>query len=105
MNGINLAKSIRLVVCLGLILSISACGGVSASGAAGKYISERNANDYLELKTDGTFLLQGQAHSVSGKYKIEGKQITLILGPDQTARGKLEGKTFVDDAGNRFTKR
>ena len=103
MNGINSAKSIIfVVVCLGFILSISACGSFSA---AGKYISEKNANDYLELKADGTFLLQGQAHSVSGKYKIEGTNITLILDSGQTAGGKLEGKTFVDDAGNRFTKR
>ena len=106
MNGINPAKSIRfLVVCLCLILCISAFGSVSAAGAAGKYISEKNANDYLELKADGTFLLQGQGQSVSGRYKIEGTQITLTLGSGQALRGKLEGKTFVDDAGNRFTKR
>jgi hypothetical protein len=73
--------------------------------AAGKYINEKNANDYIELKADGTFLLQGQAHSVSGKYEIEATQITLTLGSGQAVRGKLEGKTFVDDGGLRWTKR
>jgi hypothetical protein len=76
---------------------------------AGKYINEKNANDYLELKADGTFLLQarrdGQARSVSGKYEIEGTQITLTISSGQPVRGKLEGKTFVDDGGNRWTKR
>ena len=86
-------------------------GNTEAQGvsAAGKYINEKNANDYLELKADGTFLLQerrdGQARSVSGKYEIEGTQITLTIGSGQPVRGKLEGKTFVDDGGNRWTKR
>jgi hypothetical protein len=86
-------------------------GNTEAQGdsAGGKYFNEKNVNDYIELKADGTFLLQerrdGQAHSASGKYEIEGTQITLTVGSGQAVRGKLEGKTFVDDGGNRWTKR
>jgi hypothetical protein len=86
-------------------------GNTEARGVipAGKYINEKNANDYLEFKADGTFLLQERRHDqasrVSGKYEIKGTQITLTIGLGQSVRGKLEGKTFVDDGGNRWTKR
>ncbi len=106
MNDIRLAKSIKFtVLCISLILSISAFSNVSNAGTTGKYISEMTVNDYLELKADGTFLFQGHGQSVSGKYNIEGTIITLMVDSGQAAIGKLERKTFVDDAGNRFTRR
>lgn len=62
----------------------------------GKYVNEGNPSSYLELKSDGTFYLErGFIGGATGKYEIEGKQITLKFDGGMATRGQIEGKTIT----------
>ena len=89
-----------LVLMLVLVTANSACG----NSAAGKYVSEKNPKNYLELKSDGTFFLQEGSLGVTGKYEIEGSQITFKMDMGLASRGNIEGKTLIDKDGDRWTK-
>src|SRR6266436_3381452 len=91
----------RLFVVLILIgLTSFAC----SSGMSGKYVSEKNPKNYVELKSDGTYFLQEGSMGVTGKYEVEGGQITLKTDMGFASRGNIEGKTIIDKDGDRWTK-
>jgi len=98
-------------VALMVLPSISGCEKIKQSSVAGTYVSEKNVKDYLELKADGTFFSQeqtgwgNQTRGMTGKYEIDAGQITLKLESGQAARGKIDGKTIVDNEGIRWTKK
>ena len=75
---------------------------------SGRYVMERNKRAYIEFKSDGTFYVEeyslGMKQSAAGKYQIDGKVITLILGSGSASRGEIEGNTFIDKDGDRWVK-
>ena len=95
-------KMVRLLLCV-CIASVLV-GGCGKIGVAGKYVSEKNQKNYLELKTDGTFFVQEDSMGMAGKYEIDGDTITLKTDMGLASRGKIEGKTVIDNDGDRWTK-
>ncbi|MGE5173706.1 MAG: hypothetical protein ACM3MD_07750 [Betaproteobacteria bacterium] len=88
-----------LVICIGA--ATFACHKVDHTG---KYISEKYSKNYLELKADGTFILQQDPMIMAGKYKIAGDLITLKTDTGFNSIGKIEGKSIIDNDGVRWTK-
>ena len=67
---------------------------------SGKYISEKNSSQYLELKPDGNcFLFIGSA-GVSGSYEVDGTEITLYTG-QSTSKGNIQEGVIIDEEGDR----
>ncbi len=96
-----------LPVLLLLVICISAasfaCHKVNYTG---RYISEQDPTNYLDLKADGTFILQQAPMIVAGKYEIAGGTITLKNDTGFNSYGKIEGRNaIIDNDGVRWTKR
>jgi hypothetical protein len=71
------------------------------SAIFGKYISEKNSSQYLELKPDGNcFLFIGSA-GVTGTYEVDGTEITLYTG-QSTSKGSIQDGVIVDEEGDRW---
>jgi hypothetical protein len=67
----------------------------------GKYIHEKTASNYLELKPDGTcFLFEGSA-GFTGTYELNGSEITLF-GDESTLQAKIQDGVIVDSDGDRW---
>ena len=100
----NRSLIIRLSVLFVALMSLwlTSC---SKSAVYGTYVSENNAKDYTELKSDGTFVAQQGSAGFSGKYKIVGKNITLTLESGQAARGRIDGNTIIDNQGIHWTRK
>ena len=84
-----------------------ACGtGCSNGSVAGTYVSERDRapKDQLTFAANGTFTLEEDGGTVSGTYRVNGRQISLATTRGQTLSGTLEGAIFTDQDGNRWTK-
>lgn len=95
-------QSIILIV---LLCVVSLFGCDSGSSVAGKYLDERNAQEFIELKNDGTFLVhQGNLNS-TGKYTVEGNNIKFVFSSGLTSKGTIMGKTLVGNGEVRWTKR
>ncbi|HSQ58548.1 MAG TPA: hypothetical protein VLM40_22700 [Gemmata sp.] len=75
------------------------------SSIAGKYVSEKNDKDYIELKIDGTFFIQEGSMGQTGTYEIDGDQVTFKVANGAAARGKMEGKTYINQSGERWTRK
>ena len=77
--------------------------GCITGNITGKYISEENSNNYLELYEDGTFFLQ-EDYGVSGTWEQKGKYEIIISTPLQASKGRIEGNTLIDKDGDRWVK-
>lgn len=85
-----------------LAVAILACasGGASpgkAGGVAGKYVSEKNAGNFIELRSDGTFFSQDGDMIIQGKYAIEGSRITFTTDTGFASRGRIEAGVIDRD--------
>ena len=67
----------------------------------GKYISEKNSSQYLELKPDGNCFLFIGSSGVSGYYEVKGTEITLFTG-QSTSKGSIQDGVIVDEEGDRW---
>jgi hypothetical protein len=88
-----------------LVPLISLCVALTIIGCdhTGKYINEKQPQNYFELKKNGIFIIVQGDVSKSGKYVMDGNNVILTLDSGGTAKGKIEGKTFIDNGGGRFT--
>ncbi|MGI8482157.1 MAG: hypothetical protein ACR2MF_08870 [Chthoniobacterales bacterium] len=81
----------------------SAC---SRPGVSATYVSEENPKEYIELKSNGSFLAQtGSRGPLEGQYEMEGKTITFSIGGGMTRRGTMDGPTMTDPEGKHWTKK
>ena len=47
----------------------------------------------------------GGAVQKTGKYRVEGKTMTLELGSSDAARGTIDGDTLIDPAGDKWIRK
>jgi hypothetical protein len=88
-----------------LLICITATFACHKVDHTGKYISEKDPANYLELKADSTFILHQAPLIVAGKYAIEGGQITLKADTGFNSSGKFdETNTIIDNDGVRWIK-
>lgn len=107
MNSISVRRVRRLsipLLVLWCVLAMFGCNRGSTSTIAGKYVDEKKSQDFTELKTDGTFLIQQENQSANGKYSIDGKRLILTMSSGEVVEGKIDGKTIIDNGGSRLTK-
>ena len=105
MNLVTIKRVFRLSIALVILLCAVVIFGCNRGPAsAGKYLSEKNHQDFTELKSDGTFLIQQGNMSLNGKYAIDGKQIKLTLSTGDALTGSIEGRTITDNEGKLWTK-
>jgi len=89
------------LISLCALLALSGCN--HNSSVSGKYVDEKQPQNYFELKKDGAFSIHQGDVSKSGKYVLDGNKITLTLDEGGSAQGKIDGKTFIDNGGVVFT--
>jgi hypothetical protein len=58
----------------------------------------------LEMKSDGSFYLRGNAGGYSGKYSISGEEITLKGDPGTTLKFTKRGQDLLEDTGELYKK-
>ncbi len=105
MNGAKTRISPIPMLLLLVICMAAAPFACQKADQTGKYISERDPRNFLELKADGAFILQQAPMIIAGKYEIAGNQITLKTDTGFNSSGKIVGKnTIIDNDGVRWTK-
>jgi hypothetical protein len=67
----------------------------------GKYVHRKNRSHFLELKPDGNYLLFQGPSSVTGRYEVNGDEITLSI-DDSTSRAKIQNGVITDADGDRW---
>jgi hypothetical protein len=101
-------KAVKRMFRFGVPL-ISVCALLALTGCnhnstiSGKYVDEKQPQNYFELKKDGMFSIHQGDVSKNGKYVLDGNKVTLTLDGGGVAHGKIEGKTFIDNGGVVFT--
>jgi predicted nucleic acid-binding Zn ribbon protein len=79
------------------------------SGKAGKYVSDTNPNNYIELKSDGTYFNYYGGIGTVGEWEDEGDQILFTqtaFGTQYTIKARVVGNKIIDPStGDTLTKR
>ena len=86
-----------------IVLVLVGCSRSSKS-VAGTYVNKANSSEYLELKANGEFYLREAGMGVAGRYEIEGDTITLKLEMGLAVRGRIRGKSIIDNEGKTWVK-
>src|SRR5215475_9336091 len=71
--------------------------------AVGKYVHEKSGSYYLELGSNGNFVLF-QGSEVMGTYEVNGSGITLFVARKPISTAKLEDGWIIDDQGDRWVR-
>jgi hypothetical protein len=77
----------------------------------GTYTNPKDPKELIELHKDGTFAnteynkTSGEYSSYAGKYRVDGKKLTLELPSGMTATGSIDGNVITDPAGIELIKK
>lgn len=105
-EGRNTVKQVlALTILIALATTMMVGCSRSSKSAAGTYVNKANSSEYLELKANGEFYLRELGMGITGQYEIEGDTITLKFDMGLAARGRIRGKTIVDEDGKTWVKR
>lgn len=88
----------RTLLFLALCCLLTGCG----HSATGKYVNDKDPSMVLELKSDGTFTLLRGGGGPTGKYTVEGNEVTLTAGA-MAVKGTMNGDK-ITTASDTFTK-
>ena len=78
---------------------------------SGKYYKEGSQDEYIELRSDGTFVTMEKSRysgpiGLHGRYTVNGNELVLEMQTLGLAiRGRLEGETIIDPEGERWSRR
>jgi len=85
-------KAISLAVVLGVLFSSAGC----SKNISGIYVRDKTKKDFIELRSDGTFILREHGSEVSGKYRVDGDVIKLTIAGETSVQAKLHDGVIVD---------
>ena len=86
-----------ILISLGIVFG---CGRGKEEAILGKYVSQKNPNEYMEIKKDGNLYMKEEVGGYSGRWKIEGNEITFYDLPlGMVVKGKIKGKRIEDETG------
>ena len=97
-----------MTVTLTLVIGLTACGG-GGDSIAGTYVRNvhgaHGQSQSIRFNDDGTFVLNvfGQ-YAGGGKYEVHGHSVVLEYDVGKTKRGRIDGDTFIDAKGFKWTK-
>jgi N-acetylglucosamine-6-phosphate deacetylase len=93
---------IKYSTVIGLITAIFLLAGCGKA-YVGTYVLD--SSRHLELKSDGTFLLENDG-TMTGTYKIEGQTVTLTMPTGVVSSGTIDGNTItMTEDGGKWTKK
>jgi hypothetical protein len=93
-------KASSLTITIALTICLLAC----SKGVAGTYVHQKNTKEYMELREDGTFFVRERSMGISGKYRVDGDVLTLMLDAGPSSQGKIHGNTIIDGDGESWVK-
>lgn len=70
----------------------------------GIYQNEKKPEDTTELRADGTFVVKERSLSFTGKYRVNGRDLTLVLPDGETVVGSIQDGVLIDAGGQRLVK-
>jgi len=95
---------IKYSTVIGLITAIFLLAGCGKAHV-GTYVLDKSPGVHLELKSDGTFLLENDG-TTTGTYKIEGQTVTLTTPTGIVSGGTIDGDTItMTEDGGKWTKK
>ena len=97
----------KKIICIVLIIIIFLSAGCIKSGVEGKYFNTNDKEEYLELKSDGTFFVYQKmlGGTFAGKYELDGDKIRLITPEGWADVGRIEkNKIYFDSTGKWWQK-
>jgi hypothetical protein len=88
------------------MLLISVGCNKSPVSPVGTYVSQKNVNYYLVLRSDRMFFLNEAGGTFDGKYRIEGHTITIKTPTGQDlSRITIDGDTLTDKEGDKWDRK
>lgn len=101
--------TILLILLFASFTLLTACqqSSTDSSQLVGTYVNPNDSSEYLDLRTDGTFLLIEFATEFPGTWSVEGNTITLDydeFGSAFNATGTIDGNTIHDQEGKSWVK-
>jgi hypothetical protein len=75
-----------------------------AASAPGKYVRKGKSNDFLELRSDGTFYLWQEGKGFGGTYQIAGDVGIMQISNGPVSKGRFGGNTLTDPNGTVWEK-
>lgn len=96
-------RLIRLLLIVVLVLGtvLTACD----SSKAGTYYDERSPKNFIELRSDGTYLNSFIGLNTTGKWEDRGDEIELTDAFGFVIRASMKGDTIISPLGQRLTRR
>jgi len=97
-------RVIQVMIVLGLSLVLFVimvnCGKSDKEALVGKYVSQINPNEYMEIKKGGKLYVKEEAGGYAGKWKLEGDEVIFYNLPlGLVVKGKIKGKRIKDNMG------
>jgi hypothetical protein len=71
---------------------------------SGKYARKNSANDYIELRPDGSFSLQFNGTGYGGNYMVQGNTLTTQVSHGPRSTAQVSGNTLTFSDGNVYEK-
>lgn len=100
-SSVTLAARALAAVVFGAVcmVAVTAC----SEKLSGTYVSARDDDMVLELKSNGSFYIRGNAGGYAGKYTIDGTELFLKGDPGTAMKFTIRDKnTLVEDTGEVF---
>lgn len=93
-----LQKKLTFAVLVGVIALAIVCDG---SSIAGKYIQKKKPSQFIELRSNCTFLIQDNEGSTEGTYERKGNQLKATVN-GRTGIIKIDGYILTDPDGDQY---
>jgi hypothetical protein len=71
---------------------------IPIGGVVGTYVNQANPNEYLELRSDGTFYLKEYGMDIGGKWEVKGNDLRLSF-MGFVVTGEIQGNRIKDHEG------
>ena len=79
---------------------MTSCGKSDKEAVVGKYVSQKNPNEYMEIKKGGKLFVKEEVGGYAGRWKIEGDEIVFYDLPlGLVVKGKVKGNRINDNMG------
>jgi hypothetical protein len=91
-------KVMIIVLLLSLFYSVTGC----SDSILGRYYSQKNSKDCIELLKDNKFKIFESGGLAQGKYQIKGKELLLQLKSQKTVKATIEDKAITDKDGDKW---
>jgi len=96
-------RNISLICLFALILVLFGC----SKSIYGTYVNRDNPNEYMILKSDGTFFFRSTGVNSVGKYEIEIENDVIIFEHEEghPIRSKIQGNKILTPGGRIWIKK